>query len=267
VGGVPEHFNLPWHLAAERSRFAEAGLSITWVDQPEGTGQMVASLEDGSVEAIVALTEGVVAATARGLDARVVGCYTDSPLQWGVHVAAGSPIEEISALAGRPVAVSRPGSGSHLMAAVLAAQQGWPWDPDLIVPVGGIDALRAALADGSAAWFLWDRFMTSPFVDRGELRRLGVVPTPWPAFVVATLRTMDATRLEDLRRGLAIAVREGRTLIDDPDGPARVAERYGLGADQARQWHAATRFDDRAIEVGELAAVRTALIDAHILDP
>ena len=267
VGGVPEHFNLPWHLAAERSRFADAGVSITWVDQPEGSGQMVASLDDGSVDAIVALTEGVVAATARGLDARVVGCYTDSPLQWGVHVAADSPIGEIADLAGRPVAVSRPGSGSHLMAAVLAAQQGWPWDPDLMVPVGGIDALRAALADGSAAWFLWDRFMTSPYVDRGELRRVGVVPTPWPAFVVATLDTIDATRLEDLRRALAIVVQEGRALTHDPAGPTRVAERYGLAADQARQWHAATRFDDRAIGADELAAVRTALTAAHILDP
>ncbi len=261
---MPEHFNLPWHLAAERARFADAGVAVEWVDQPEGTGQMVTSLAEGSVDAIVALTEGVVAASGRGLDARVVGCYTDSPLQWGVHVAAGSSIGSVADLEERPVAVSRPGSGSHLMAAILAARQGWGWNPDRMVPVGGIDALRAALADGTADWFLWDRFMTSPYVDHGELRRIGVVPTPWPAFVVATLQSTDPARLEHLRRAVGIAVVEGRALIDAPDGPALVADRYGLALDQARQWHAATRFDDRAIEPDELAEVRAALTTARV---
>jgi ABC-type nitrate/sulfonate/bicarbonate transport system substrate-binding protein len=267
VGGVPEHFNLPWHLAAERRRFTDAGMDVRWIDQPEGTGQMVASLAHGSIDAIVALTEGVVAAVARGLEARIVGCYTDSPLQWGVHVASGSPVRNIAGLHGRRVAVSRPGSGSHLMAAVLAAQQGWGWDPDLIVPVGGIDALRAALAQGAADWFLWDRFMTSPYVETGELRRVGVVPTPWPAFVVAAPDSLDRSRRADLRHALAIAVREGRVLRADPDGPALVAERYGLAPDQALEWHASTTFDDRSIGAEELDAVRAALTDAAILDP
>lgn len=266
VAGVPEHFNLPWHLAAQRSRFTDAGLEVEWVDQPEGTGQMVASLAAGSVDAIVALTEGVVAATARGLGTHVVGCYTDSPLEWGVHVGSGSSARDIADLANRPVAVSRPGSGSHLMAAVLARQQGWRWHPELMVPVGGIDALRAALAEGAADWFLWDRFMTSPHVESGELRRVGVVPTPWPAFVVATLDTIAPSRLDGVRRAVTIAVREGRALTDDPDGPDLVAERYGLAPDQAAAWHATTRFDDRTIGADELDTVRAALTDAAILD-
>jgi ABC-type nitrate/sulfonate/bicarbonate transport system substrate-binding protein len=267
VAGVPEHFNLPWHRAAEQERFAAAGLPVQWVDQPEGTGQMVTSLADGSVDAIVALTEGVVAVIEHGLGASILGCYTSSPMEWGVHVASRSSAHEIADLVGRPVAVSRSGSGSHLMAAVLAGQQGWGWDPGLMRPVGGIDALRAALTDGVADWFLWDRFMTSPYVERGELRRIGVVPTPWPAFVVATLDTLDAGRRADLTRAVTIAVAAGQALTDDPTGPDLVAERYGLAREQASAWHAITRFDDRPVTPDELATVRTALSAAAILDP
>jgi ABC-type nitrate/sulfonate/bicarbonate transport system substrate-binding protein len=56
VGGVPEHFNLPWHAALEAGLFAAAGVDVEWVSQPLGTGQMLKSLREGSVDVIVALT-------------------------------------------------------------------------------------------------------------------------------------------------------------------------------------------------------------------
>jgi sulfonate transport system substrate-binding protein len=45
VGGVPEHFNLPWHLALEQGLFAKRGLDLTWIDVPNGTGAMVCILK------------------------------------------------------------------------------------------------------------------------------------------------------------------------------------------------------------------------------
>ena len=57
VGGVPEHFNLPWHLAIERGVFASHDVAVEWVSQPMGTGQMVASLKSGACDVVVALTE------------------------------------------------------------------------------------------------------------------------------------------------------------------------------------------------------------------
>lgn len=44
VGGVPEHFNLPWHLAMERGIFEKHGVQVEWVEQKEGTGQMIRSV-------------------------------------------------------------------------------------------------------------------------------------------------------------------------------------------------------------------------------
>lgn len=41
VAGVPEHFNLPWHLADEEGAFESAGIDLQWIDVPEGTGKCV----------------------------------------------------------------------------------------------------------------------------------------------------------------------------------------------------------------------------------
>ena len=45
IGGVPEHFNLPWRMAIEEGRFREAGIQLHWSDMGGGTGQMIRGLE------------------------------------------------------------------------------------------------------------------------------------------------------------------------------------------------------------------------------
>lgn len=41
VGGVPEHFNYPWHLAIERGYFNKHNINVEWTDYKNGTGAMV----------------------------------------------------------------------------------------------------------------------------------------------------------------------------------------------------------------------------------
>ena len=48
LGGVPEHFNLPWHLAMESPACAD--LDLSWEDQPGGTGEMLTKLEQGQLD-------------------------------------------------------------------------------------------------------------------------------------------------------------------------------------------------------------------------
>ena len=40
VAGVPEPYNLPWHLAMEKRLFAAAGIELDWHVVHEGTGLM-----------------------------------------------------------------------------------------------------------------------------------------------------------------------------------------------------------------------------------
>ena len=63
IGGVPEHFNLPWRLAIEEGKFKEAGIELHWSDMTGGTGQMVKGLQAGTLDIAVLLTEGITRAT------------------------------------------------------------------------------------------------------------------------------------------------------------------------------------------------------------
>ena len=44
VGGVPEHFNLPWHLCIENDEFKNEDINVIWKDFPDGTGAMTRAL-------------------------------------------------------------------------------------------------------------------------------------------------------------------------------------------------------------------------------
>ena len=60
IAGVPEHFNLPWHLAIENGDFKKEAIDLQWTDVPEGTGKMCQMLRDGSTDIAIILTEGIV---------------------------------------------------------------------------------------------------------------------------------------------------------------------------------------------------------------
>ena len=62
IGGVPEHFNLPWRLAIEEGKMRDIGLDLHWSDMSGGTGQMIRGLETGSIDIAVLLTEGITKA-------------------------------------------------------------------------------------------------------------------------------------------------------------------------------------------------------------
>ena len=60
LGGVPEHFNLPIHLAIENGAFEKAGIDLQWTTFKGGTGQMTKALREGEVDACILLTEGII---------------------------------------------------------------------------------------------------------------------------------------------------------------------------------------------------------------
>lgn len=258
VGGVPEHVSLPWYTAIESGRLDD----VDWIDQPSGTGAMVAALADGTLDVAVALTEGMVAGVTAGLDARIIGVAIPSPLQWGVHVATGSELETKADLVGTRAAISRRGSGSHLMTYVMADELDWSLDADAdFVEIGDMDGARAALAAGDAEFFLWDRFMTQPVVDAGEFRRVGVQPTPWPAFVVAARRDVIDEQGPRLARVLATVADEAASLAARPDLVTLIAERFGLEPDTVAGWVSVTDWAprDAHLDPGTLAGVQQTL--------
>lgn len=243
IGGVPEHFNLPWHLAIEEGLFADAGIDLHWTDCPGGTGQMTRGLAEGKLDLAVPLSEGAVAAIARGVPMRLVQWYVRSPLIWGIHVPANSEIDSVEALRGQRFAISRYGSGSHLMAFVNAQQMEWrPVDDLHFVEVGDLNGAIESFKHGGAEGFLWERFTTQPYVDQGLMRRVGECPTPWPAFALAASERIlgeapeALANLTRLINEVCSGFKARTDIVDD------VAKRYGLVRQEAAAWFELTEW-------------------------
>lgn len=236
MGGVPEHFNLPWHLAISDGRFDHVGLSVEWIDFPGGTGDIMAALESGEVDMATPLTEGAITAIANGNPSTLISIWVDSPLLWGVHVAGEAEASSIADVEGQRYAISRFGSGSELMSRVMAEDNGWALTDNSWVVVGGLDGALAALPNGDAEVFLWNMSMTQPHVDDGTFKRVGVFPTPWPSFAVAANNDFleDNPGLAETVAEVALA-RAGELELDD-GAAAVVAERYGLEVRGALEW-------------------------------
>ena len=236
IGGVPEHFNLPWLLAVEEGLFTAAGYDVEWIDFPGGTGAIMKALAAGELDLATPLTEGAVTAIANGNPSRFVSIWVDSPLLWGIHVSGSAGGAGVADLEGQRFAISRFGSGSDLMARVLAEDQGWDITDDDFVVVGGLDGAIEALPAGDAEIFLWNKSMTQPHVTDGTFARAGVLPTPWPSFaVVASTAFLDAH--SGVAAPISVIVRQRAAALAIDDTLAQqVVERYSLALDSANEW-------------------------------
>lgn len=244
IGGVPEHFNLPWHLALDGSALTD--LAFIWEDQPGGTGQMLAKLESGELDVVSILTEGTVSAIDRGLPLTMVQVYVSSPLQWGIFVPPSADVRTTDELEGSRVAISRFSSGSHLMAFILAQQNGWSLTEDQFVEVGGLDGAVEAFAGRRADLFLWERHMTRPLVESGDFRQVGVLETPWPSFVIAVRDEVLAGRTTEVGRLVDAVTAEATALHGRPDIADLIADRYRLMPETAQSWLDSTTFVPRS---------------------
>lgn len=261
LGGVPEHFNYPWHLAMASTELV--GLDLTWEDQFGGTGEMVAKLGVGDLDLVSILTEGTVAAIADGLEVTILQVYVASPLRWGVYVPAGSTIEAVAGLEGARIAISRFGSGSHLMAYIQAQANGWAIEPAQFVVVGGLEGAVESFAAGGSDLFLWDQYMTRPLVDAGAFRQLGVQETPWPSFVVAVRNEVLLARTAEVGRVVDAVVGQAAALHQRPGVVEELSDRYGLKTETVSAWLDATRFQPRgAFDPSVATSVAAALAGA-----
>lgn len=186
MGGVPEHFFYPWKKWFRGGEYREQeGIRWHWTDYPGGSGAMIPDLVSGRLDLAFLLTESLAAGLAAGQPLRPLSVFVCSPLQWGIFTGAAGNVHAVSPVAMRRYAISRPGSGSELMARVDAGLRGENLGPSPWVVVGNLDGARKALASGEADLFFWERWTTQHLVNSGEFRRVDVRNSPWAGFVLA----------------------------------------------------------------------------------
>lgn len=248
IGGVPEHFNLPWRLAIEDGKFREFGLNLHWADMGGGTGQMIRGLETGSLDIAVLLTEGITKAILQGLDATIVQVYVTSPLHWGIHVPYHSDIQKVDQLEGQTFAISREGSGSHLMTYVKAHQEDWNLEDLKFNVVGDVYGGLWALEHNEAQAFLWEKYTTFPYTEQKKCRYIDEVVTPWPCFVIA-VRNETYAKHKDLVDQMCLTVnKRAAEMKEDPNIVEIISWRYNLRSGQVENWLIETDWNYNGVE-------------------
>lgn len=266
VVGVPEHFNMPWHLAIASGAFTEVGLDLRWQDVPEGTGKMCQMLRDGTADVAIVLTEGIVRDCAHGNNAKIIQEYVTSPLLWGVHVDFNTTFQSISELQNKKVAISRFGSGSHLMAVVHAESLGWNVANLEFIEVNTLDGAIEALAKGKADYFMWEKFTTQPLVDQGVFRRIGTCPTPWPCFLIAArIQTINNNGAELLKM-LAVINSYTAVFKTKVNICTEIANRYGQKIPDVAQWLSVTQWGQQLPNENTIFEVQKKLLALNLID-
>lgn len=251
IGGVPEHFNLPWRLAIEEGRFKAVGLNLHWSDMSGGTGQMIRGLETGTLDIAVLLTEGITKAILEGLKAKIIQVYVVSPLHWGIHVPFNSDIKTVDQLKGKTFAISREGSGSHLMSYVKADQEGWDTSSLKFNIVGDIYGGLWALEHNEAQAFLWEKYTTFPFTEQGKCRYIDEVVTPWPCFVIAVREEVLEKHGDLLKEMCEIVNKKALEVKNDENTVEIISWRYNLRSGQVQNWLIETDWNYEGKEYNE----------------
>jgi ABC-type nitrate/sulfonate/bicarbonate transport system substrate-binding protein len=122
-------------------------------------------------------------------------------------------------------------------------QRGWDSEQVNFVKVGNLAGARAAMAAGEADVFLWEKFMTKPYVDNGEFRRIGETPTPWPCFMIAARNERIRRSGKALHRMLIVIASTCADLMKNPDAVSIIADRYHLKEEDVAVWFSITKWN------------------------
>ena len=266
IVGVPEHFNLPWQLCIENGEFEKEDIDLQWTNIPEGTGKMCQMLRDGTADIAVILTEGIVKDIVAGNPSSVIQVYVETPLIWGIHVAANSKYKTLADIENTKAAISRLGSGSQLMTYVNANNQGWNTDSLQFEIVNTIDGAVEALTNGTADYFMWERFMTKSLVDKGVFRRITDCPTPWPCFVIVVRNTVLENEYETIAKILKIINITTKEFKEIPRIDRTLAENFHQKIDDMQEWLSLTEWSQKPLTKKVLNNVQNQLIDLKIID-
>lgn len=168
---------------------------------------------------------------------------------WAISTGAARPeITTLASLHNRKIGVSRLGSGSYVMGAVLADAQGWtpPAYADTVV-LHTFEKLREAVNAGEADFFMWEHFTSKRYYDSGEIRRVGEIYTPWSSWkIVASTALVDGEgdRVEERVRTLFRKLDLGMRYFEQHQDEAveYISTELDYSEEDAREWLKTVKF-------------------------
>ena len=268
IGGVTEHFNLPWNLAVENNKFDKAGVKLQWQFFAGGTGVMTEALKSGELDLAILLTEGFIAAASKGLQAKIVKEYITSPLGWGIFTAAKSQFYSVYNRFPKKYAISRLGSGSHLMALIHAQQRGETVTPEDLIEVKSMEGAMESLSQNQSQIFYWEKYTTQLYVQNGTARLIGEFGAPWSGFLIVASNAALAQKGEAIKKVLEVINQESKNFVAAPNSFQLLQERFKMSQADAKTWLQSTVWStDYTIRISGLENAKNALIKVGSAKP
>jgi ABC-type nitrate/sulfonate/bicarbonate transport system substrate-binding protein len=214
----------------------------------------------------VILTEGIIRDIIKGNECKIVQVFVKSPLIWGIHVADNSSYKTVKNLKGTHAAISRYGSGSHLMAYVNAESLKWDIEKDLKFEViKNLDGALENLPKGIGDYFMWEKFTTKPYVDKGIFRLVDECLTPWPCFVIAVRNDVLENEEECVKTILEIINATTSEFKDIPSIDQMISNRYEQQLEDVQHWLSLTDWSQKQLSIKEVERVQKQLLKLDLI--
>tara|TARA_R110000787_G_scaffold108621_2_gene217033 strand:+ start:15696 stop:16550 length:855 start_codon:yes stop_codon:yes gene_type:complete len=267
IGGVPEHFNLPWYVTLKNKDYTSEGINLRWKDFHGGTGAMCKALRNKEIDMAVILSEGIIRDIIKGNECKIVQVFIKTPLLWGIHVASNSDYQTIEDLKGTKAAISRFGSGSHLMTYINAENHQWNKEKDLNFEViKNLDGALENLPKGIGDYFMWEKFTTKPYVDNGTFRVVGECPTPWPCFVIAVRNEVLENEEECIKNILKVINKTTSGFKATLELDQIISKRYDQKLADVQHWLSLTEWSQEQISEIEVEKIQEKLLKLELID-
>lgn len=132
------------------------------------------------------------------------------------------------------------------MSYVLADSRGWldpssSKDPFDVVPIGDFAALRKAVNEDKAEFFMWEHFTTRKYWENGEVKHIGDIETPWPSWVIAARESAKpslADMMEKINQGIAHFKQQPNEAVE------YITSNMHYSKADAEEWMKGVRFPD-----------------------
>ena len=139
--------------------FSEYGVEVEMVKM-EQAGPIIDGMKAGQIDLSSSVSSFVVAGTASGADLVVLGTAEAAAKSNAIIVPGDSPIQQISDLRGKKVAVVS-GSNSHIILVRALESVGLTPNDIELVPLNPTEAVSAFASGAIDAWAIWDPFRGS----------------------------------------------------------------------------------------------------------
>ncbi|MBN7815904.1 type 2 periplasmic-binding domain-containing protein [Algoriphagus pacificus] len=236
ITGVPEHFNLPWKNVIARQPFKSEGIQLEWIEESRGSGQMNKAIRENETEIALILTESFLQDFENGNPSKMIGFHVKSPLIWGIHIPGSCEVDNLSEIKEPSFLISRMGSGSQLMSFVLAKREGWQKESLNFKIVGNLPGALEAMSPEDPDMFLWEKYTTKAWVDSGDFKRIGEVPSPWSCFVIVASNKALETSEDVIIQLRDLVYEEAAKLQKSEDLPNLIHNNYDLAVEDVKAW-------------------------------